>query len=131
MIMNAVYCGIILITSSLCFSMETAVEKKQKTLWEITDIIRPTTVAELKDGTFAVGGKNGCKVFDNKTKKVLRTLTSEKVYHIAPNHDGTILAITNDKDKPDLQFFNTQTGNCEWSIKHLASISSPIIFSPI
>ena len=129
--MNYIYFSIGLITSSLCFAMEMAVEKSQKTVWEITDIIEPTTVAELKGGTFAVGGKDGCKIFDNKTKKVLHTLTSEKVYHMAPNRDGTILAITYDKNAPDLQFFNTQTGNLEWSTKHNRRISSPIIFSPI
>ena len=94
-----------LIITSSCIGMETIAIKK------------PKHIAFTDNNTIAVGGENGCGIFDVQSQKLIHKLTSNNVSSLVANEN--IIALihhnkTKKTSKHELIVFDKETGNQLW-----------------
>jgi|GEM_PF-7128118 len=66
-------------------------------------ITKPEWIGFMNNNTIVVGGKDGCKIFDSKSQKILHQLTSKTITHLVVNNK--MIVCVGDKR---LLFFNAK-----------------------
>jgi WD40 repeat protein len=88
---------------------------------ETNNIEQPRAIVFINNNHIAVGGKNGCAIFDGRSQQLIKKLTPSSIKSLVANKD--IIAIlgkdkTKKKPKPKLTVFDITTHEKKWSEKN-------------